>query len=73
MKQHKYFLPILIILLSLLLLLFLFFHYNPREGFFDTNYKKTIYLIWRNKIANSGTYHGFGDKLRGSIFLYYYY
>jgi hypothetical protein len=72
MKQHKYFLPILIILLSLLLLLFLFFHYNPREGFFDTNYKKTIYLIWRNKIANSGTYHGFGDKLRGSIFLYDY-
>ena len=74
MKQNNFFLPILIILLSLLLLLLflLLFFYSQKEGFLVTNYEKTIYLIWRNKIANSGTRHGFGDKLRGSIFIYDY-
>ena len=32
----------------------------------------SIYLVWRNKIKDSGTTHGFGDKLRGALFLYQY-
>ena len=66
-----------IILISSLILIslsILFFHYYNKtiEGFLDTTYEKTIYLVWRNKIKDSVTHHGFGDKLRGAIFLYQY-
>jgi hypothetical protein len=67
MKQKKIF----YLLLLLSILLFCIF-YNSKEGFLDTNYEKTIYLIWRNKIENSGTNYGFGDKLRGAISIYQY-
>ncbi len=43
-----------------------------REGFKNTNYKKTIYLVWNNKLKDSKTIHGFGDKIRGALFLYQY-
>lgn len=67
MKQKKIF----YLLLLLSILLFCIF-YNSKEGFLDTNYEKTIYLIWRNKIENSGTNYGFGDKIRGAISIYQY-
>lgn len=78
---------ILLIDLFLILLIFLFFililcffYKKTRKGlgkglgkgFLGTTYEKTIYLVWRNKIENTDTDLGFGDKLRGSIFLYQY-
>ena len=34
-------------------------------------FDKTIYLIWRNLVSDE-THHGFGDKLRGAIYLNHY-
>jgi hypothetical protein len=59
-KELKY---ILLTIILILLFIILYFHFL---------YKKTIYLVWRNKIENGGTIHGFGDKLRGAIYLYQY-
>lgn len=68
----------ILIFLSIIFL-FLNLHYpnlfsNLTESFVNSIdfQKKTIYLIWRNKIRSSGTTYGFGDKLRGAIFLYQY-
>lgn len=58
---------VLFIIIPLFIIFFCL--YNTQEGFLDTTHKKTIYLVWRNKIDNT-THHGFGDKLRGAIFLY---
>lgn len=69
-RNFKYIL--LIIILIFILILCLFYNNKTKEGFFNTNHKNTIYLIWRNKIKDSGTNHGFGDKLRGAVFLYQY-
>jgi hypothetical protein len=68
MKQKKIFYLLLLLLSILLFCIF----YNSKEGFLDTNYEKSIYLIWRNKIENSGTNYGFGDKIRGAISIYQY-
>ena len=62
----------LIIILILILIISFFYKKMDQEGFLDTNYEKTIYLVWRNKHENTETNYGFGDKLRGSIFLYQY-
>ena len=51
---------------------FSYLYQRTKEAFLDTNYEKTIYLIWRNKTENSTTNYGFGDKLRGAIFLHQY-
>jgi len=60
------------ILLQLFVLLFIFsiilYITDIEEGFFETIHQKTVYLIWRNKTKD--TNHGFGDKLRGAIYLY---
>jgi hypothetical protein len=70
MKQYlKYF---LLIILILCILLSSFYKISKKECFLNTKCKKTIYLIWRNKIKDSKTNHGFGDKLRGAIFLNQY-
>jgi len=70
MKQYlKYF---LLIILILCILLSPFCKISKKEWFLDTECKKTIHLIWRNKIKESKTNHGFGDKLRGAIFLNQY-
>lgn len=69
--KHKYQKIILIILVCILLYFIwknLRFHYS-KEGFLDTNYDKTIYLLWQNKIKHQ---HGFGDSLRGAISTYQY-
>ena len=50
---------------------FVWFKYaNVKEGFLDTNYEKTVYLLWQNK--KKKTQHGFGDSLRGAISIYQY-
>ena len=41
-----------------------------KEYYSNKQYEKTIYLVWRNK--KEKTNHGFGDKLRGALFLYQY-
>ena len=69
-RNFKYIL--LIVILIFILILCIFNNNKTKEGFLDTKHKKTIYLVWRNKIQKSGTNHGFGDKLRGAIFLYQY-
>jgi hypothetical protein len=71
-KQTK----IILFLIFILLIVFLFLiqkciKNTYCEGFLDTKYEKTICLVWRNKIQND-THQGFGDKLRGAIFLYKY-
>ena len=63
---------ILLIIILFFILIFFLSYNKTQEGFLDTNHEKTIYLVWRNKIKDSGTHHGFGDKLRGAIFLYQY-
>ena len=51
---------------------FVFHYYNKTiEGFLDTKYEKTIYLVWRNKI-NTETGYGIGDRVRGALCLYQY-
>jgi len=75
--KNNYSSLLLFLIIGLLLFLivsniFLYYQYSINEGFLDTNYEKTIYLIWRNKIKDSNTNSGFGDKLRGAIFLYQY-
>ena len=70
-KYSKYIL-LAIILLVPFIFLYIYNYSSYQEGFLDTIYQKTIYLVWRNKIKNSGTNHGLGDKLRGAVFLYQY-
>ena len=65
---------IILFLILIICIVFLFLIYKyitnvSREGFLDTKYEKTICLVWRNKIKDD-TPHGFGDKLRGIIFLH---
>jgi hypothetical protein len=63
-----------LIFISIIVFLFLIQRYIKNtyyEGFLDTKHEKTICLVWRNKIHND-THEGFGDKLRGALFLYQY-
>jgi len=61
----------LIIILICVIVYFVWIKYaNTKEGFLDTNYEKTVYLLWQNKKKKNQ--HGFGDKLRGAISTYQY-
>lgn len=42
------------------------------SDYIGEKYEKTLYLIWNNKLKESKTIHGFGDKIRGALFLYQY-
>jgi hypothetical protein len=59
-----------------LIWLIYFMSYSKKiDGFEETSYPKTIYLIWRNMSpipGNDATHAGFGDKIRGAIALYQY-
>jgi hypothetical protein len=55
----------------ILINIYLFYIYLKRKPIYEGNEnKKTIYLVWRNKRGETG--HGFGDKLRGAIFMKQY-
>ena len=74
--MKKYFKNIILIILLFIILVVCLF-YKKKDNFvghhfLNTNYEKTIYLVWRNKVDNNKTYEGFGDKLRGCIALYQY-
>jgi hypothetical protein len=66
-KDLKY---ILLLFILILLIIFSYVYNLLYIDNFSDQYKKTIYLIWRNKKEH--TNHGFGDKLRGAIHLYQY-
>jgi len=68
-RNTKY---ILLVLILLFILIVCLFYNKTKEGFLETKYDKTIYLVWQNKIKNNITNHGFGDKLRGALLLYQY-
>jgi hypothetical protein len=64
-----------ILVVAILIIISLFYFNKNKEGFTDyigDKYEKTIYLIWNNKLKDSKTIHGFGDKIRGALFLYQY-
>lgn len=71
MKNKTY----IIILLIIIILYFLFYKYintNLKIENFENNSINTVCVVWNNKINNKAI-HGFGDKLRGAIYLYRYF
>ena len=70
-KYLKYILLVTILILLLFIILYIY-KFSTQKEYLDTTYQKTIYLVWCNKIENSETFWGFGDKLRGAITLNQY-
>lgn len=61
---------ILVLLIMISMVFYRYFIYTI-DGFLETSHKKTIFLIWRNKI-NTETGFGIGDRIRGALCLYQY-
>jgi hypothetical protein len=76
MKLEEWHIWALLSMIIVIVIILFFWNKNKNmEGFSDyigEKYEKTLYLIWNNKLKDSKTTQGFGDKLRGALFLYQY-
>lgn len=69
MKHNTY-----IILLIIIIIFSLYYKsLNLNIESFKNNFINTVCVVWNNKIHDQKNSHGFGDKLRGAIYVYRYF
>lgn len=69
LKNRKY---LLYLIISILIFFVIYYIYSNNIESFKLNNNKYMYLIWDNKIKDTQSHHGFGDKIRGAMALNQY-